>query len=197
MSKVVYSVLFIVACTSAPLETSEVTNALNPTSLCPASVPSKLTAALPAGQELKAAYSARGYQIYKCSPTTTGGYAWVFQYPSADLLDQNGNVVGTHFIGPTWQFHDGSSVKGAKIAAAQPDLTAIPWLVLKAIANTDSPDGDGRFADITYVQRLSTVGGNAPADGCDATHAGDMANVDYTANYFFYHLGDNDSRRCQ
>jgi hypothetical protein len=36
------------------------------------------------------------------------------------------------------------------------------------------------------VQRLDTVGGKAPATGCDAGHTGDVTGVDYTATYFFY-----------
>ena len=44
----------------------------------------------------------------------------------------------------------------------------------------------GRFDDVTSIQRLSTVGGNAPTDGCDATHVGAIAQVPYSTDYVFY-----------
>ena len=40
---------------------------------------------------------------------------------------------------------------------------------------------------MTSIQRLSTVGGIAPAaTGCDGTKLGTIAQVPYTAQYFFY-----------
>ena len=183
--------LILSACSAATTtDIGENVSAINPVSMCPASVPANL--APPAGQELKAAYDAEGTQIYQCN-----GTAWLFKFPSANLLDQNGKIVGTHFAGPTWEFHDGSRVVGSKIQAATPDASAIPWLLLKATSNTDSPDGDGRFADITYVQRLETTAGLAPAAPCTSANIGQFVGTPYTATYFFYHLGDNDSRRCQ
>ena len=93
-------------------------------------------------------------------------------------------MIGTHFIGPTWQGNDGSSVAAAKVAAAPIDPTAVPWLLLKAVSHAAE---DGRFSDVTWVQRLSTVGGIAPADACDATHnLGAVVQVPYSADYFFY-----------
>jgi len=44
----------------------------------------------------------------------------------------------------------------------------------------------GRFSDVTSIQRLSTVGGLAPTDGCDAAHISSIAQVPYTAQYVFY-----------
>jgi hypothetical protein len=43
--------------------------------------------------------------------------------------------------------------------------------------------GTGTLSQVTYVQRLDTDGGVAPGAGCDA---GDMAQVSYTADYYFY-----------
>jgi hypothetical protein len=42
------------------------------------------------------------------------------------------------------------------------------------------------MTDVTYVQRLDTAFGLAPATGCDATQVGATARVDYTATYYFY-----------
>lgn len=146
---------------------------------CNPQVPPAIAA--PAGNKLAFSYDAAGVQIYDCAAAATG-FAWVFRAPEATLYGRNGRVAATHFAGPTWRSTDGSSVVAAKAAefAASPD--AIPWLLLRATSH----DGAGRMANVTYVQRLETVGGKAPATGCDATTAGAVARVDYAATYSFY-----------
>jgi Protein of unknown function (DUF3455) len=156
-------------------------------SVCPASVPAVLTP--PATESLKSKVSAVGVQIYICNakpatPTTAETYAWTFLAPQANLFNDEGRLIGTHFIGPTWQGNDGSSVVGAKLQGATVDATAVPWLLLQAKSHAAD---EGRFSDVSYVQRLSTVGGNAPTDACDATHnLGVVVQVPYSADYFFY-----------
>jgi len=46
-----------------------------------------------------------------------------------------------------------------------------------------SAGGTGTLGPVAYEKRLDTDGGNAPATGCDA---GDMVQVPYTADYYFY-----------
>ena len=66
-------------------------------------------------------------------------------------------------------------------------------VLLTATAHT----GDGLFANVTSIQRLSTTGGLAPATGCDADHVGAEARVPYTADYFFYRTGNgNGNKQC-
>jgi hypothetical protein len=120
--------------------------------------------------------------LHECKDDGKGGASWVFQAPQADLFSRFGHFAGTHYVGPTWEYKDGSSVVGNKIAAATVDPTAIPWLLLEA----KSHDGEGRMEKITYIQRLETVGGLAPGAGCDVGHLKAIANVDYTATYAFY-----------
>lgn len=152
------------------------------TDACPAGVPAALTP--PATESLKFKVSAVGVQIYVCNATLAGGYAWTGLAPQANLFNDDGKMIGTHFIGPTWQGNDGSSVGAAKVAAAPMDPSAVPWLLLKGVSHAAE---EGRFSDVTWVQRLSTVGGIAPADTCDSTHnLGAVVQVPYSAEYFFY-----------
>ena len=39
---------------------------------------------------------------------------------------------------------------------------------------------------MTYVQRLNTTKGVAPATGCDAAHTAAEVSVMYSADYYFY-----------
>jgi hypothetical protein len=106
-----------------------------------------------------------------------------FRAPEATLKDSSGRILGRHFTGPTWELDDGGSVVGDVTARApSPSPTAIPWLLLAARATA----GSGKLTATTSVQRLQTVGGIAPSVGCDATSAGKVAKVPYTANYYFY-----------
>src|SRR5436190_1453540 len=96
-------------------------------------------------------------------------YAWVLKAPDAKLYDSSGTQVGTHGAGPSWTWRDGSVANGAKVAELNaPVSDAIAWLLLRVTGTT----GSGMLSDATYVQRLNTAGGKAPATGCDATTAG-------------------------
>lgn len=152
---------------------------------CPAGVPAAIVPA--ADQDLAFTLAAEGVQKYTCN-----GTAWVFVAPVADLFrsscGHHGEVVATHYAGPTWEYEDGSTVVGAKVAGATVDPTAIPWLLLTAVSHNDV---DGRMSNITSIQRLDTHGGTAPATGCDAAHTGAGVDVPYTATYAFYRTRAN------
>ena len=119
---------------------------------------------------------AEGVQIYAWS-----GTSWVFRAPEAVLYDADGDVVGIHYAGPTWESESGSKVVGARVASASSaSANSIPQLLLKAV----SVEGPGIFARTTYIQRVNTHGGLAPA--ASGTTIGQEVRVAYTAEYFFY-----------
>jgi hypothetical protein len=130
---------------------------------------------VPDGNKVEFHAYAVGVQIYAWN-----GSSWVFVAPEAVLFDADGNVVGIHYGGPTWESNSGSKVVGARLAGAPVDPTAIPWLLLQA----KSAEGPGVFARTTYIQRVNTAGGLAPAT--PGTVVGEVARVAYTAEYFFY-----------
>jgi len=147
-------------------------------------VPTNL--APPASSVLLFELDARGVQIYTCEakPDDASAFVWTFKAPEAELFNERGEVVGNHFAGPTWQGHDGSAVVGEVLERADsPDPGAIPWLLLEAKEHA----GSGAFSTITHIQRLNTVGGAAPTEGCDADHAGDEVREPYEASYAFYY----------
>jgi hypothetical protein len=123
----------------------------------------------------------RGVQIYTCTPTGDS-FAWQFKAPEATLLDPLGQEVGRNFAGPTWQAKDGSAVVGEVVASSTGEAGAIPWLVLRAKTHA----GQGLFDTVKYIVRSRTVGGVAPASGCDKDHAGTESRVDYTAIYTLF-----------
>lgn len=140
---------------------------------------------VPATQTLAVAVQAIGAQVYQCSVSTAdpSRFEWAFKAPEAELFDSTGKRIGKHYAGPTWESDDGSKVVGETRARDDgPDASAIPWLLLSA----KSADGTGIFGKTQSVQRLDTVGGKAPADGCDQAQLGKITRVPYRATYSFY-----------
>ena len=138
-----------------------------------------------ANESLALTAAAKGVQIYECRAGKEAGAPdeWAFVAPEAELFDARGNRIGQHGAGPYWQALDGSRTLGTvKARADAPSADAIPWLLLAA-----RPDGPaGAFSAITSVQRVNTVGGKAPAAGCNASNRGATSRVAYSADYHFY-----------
>jgi len=147
----------------------------------PPPVPTKIQ--VPAGNKVFLKRHAIGVQIYTCGATATG-YSWGSSVPRADLYNKHGDLRGTHYAGPTWEDHDGSKVVASRVDGVTVEPTAIPWLLLKA---TPSPGTHGKLAATTYIQRVATAGGVAPAAAdCNAATVGTVAEVPYTADYYFW-----------
>ena len=126
-----------------------------------------------------------GVQIYSCN-ATAGDFKWGLVAPRANLYDDHGKLIVTHFGGPTWRAKDGSTVVGRREQQVTVDPTAIPWLLLSRASTTAGEDGD-RLKSTTFIQRIATTGGLAPAVAeCDATTAGAEIEVPYTADYYFW-----------
>jgi hypothetical protein len=148
---------------------------------------------------------AYGTQNYVCLPSATG-VAWKLFGPQATLYPGNLPIqIATHFLSPnpdeqgtpraTWQHSlDGSAVWARAIqTSTDPNYVApgaIPWLLLEAVGTEEGPLGGALLAKTTFIHRLNTEGGIAPATGCSsATQLGAIALVPYSTDYFFYRAG--------
>lgn len=131
----------------------------------------------PEGNKVAFHVFADGTQNYRWD-----GASWVFVEPVATLFaDANYNgQVGIHYRGPVWESNSGSKVTAARLFGCSPDPTAIPWLLLEAV----STQGPGIFSTVTYVQRVNTTGGLAPAG--PGSSIGETVQIPYTAEYYFY-----------
>jgi hypothetical protein len=135
------------------------------------------TIAVKAGVPLAQLHGA-GAQIYICAKSAAGALNWTFREPVASLLD-GGKTVGRHFVGPTWEFDDGSRVVGELVSKA-PGATAkdVPWLKLSV---KESPKS-GLVAGATLVLRIDTKGGVFEG-ACDSE--GELHSEPYAATYVF------------
>jgi hypothetical protein len=139
--------------------------------------------AVPESSSERFSANAQGTQNYTCreKQNAPGSFEWGFVGPEADLFDDGGRKLGTHFAGPTWQLDDGSKVVAA-VKEKAPSPPSIPWLLLEV----KSSEGQGRLTGVTFIQRLDTSGGAPPEGGCDAAHAGEVRKVAYRAMYRFF-----------
>ena len=145
---------------------------------------------------------ATGTQNYMCLPSGSS-VAWLPVGPQATLFNDLGNQVTTHFLSvnpyefiptarPTWQHSRDTSAVWAMVAASSTDPAfvtpgAIPWLLLTIVGTQEGPTGGDALTATTYIQRINTVAGSAPATGCAA--AGDIGKrvfVPYETDYVFY-----------
>jgi hypothetical protein len=145
--------------------------------------------------------------------------------PEATLFSSRGQdfQIITHFLSPdtnpndigpkpvpfgnaTWQSSSdsskvwaavlhGNSVNAGPSEPGCPNTGSIPCLLLTAVGAEEGPSGGKSLTKTTFVHRLNTKGGAAPADGCfTAADVGSQVLVPYTADYFFYRKADNDSK---
>jgi hypothetical protein len=147
----------------------------------PPKVPDAIQA--PAGEHIVLVAHATGWQIYTCQSTADGKFSWTLKAPDAELKDDKGQVIGSHFAGPSWKLTDSSQVTGKAVAHVDsPDADSIPWLLVHVIGSS----GNGRLLNVTTIQRVNTHNGKPPAEGCNSSHVNAESKSAYTADYYFY-----------
>ncbi|MEO7252931.1 MAG: DUF3455 domain-containing protein [Casimicrobium sp.] len=140
---------------------------------------------VPAGNKVAMETVGVGEITYECrdKKDMAGQYEWVFVGPDAALNDRSGKKIGKYFGPPaTWESMDGSKFTGTQVAVAPGGAGNIPMQLVKA----NPIMGSGAMTGVTYVQRVSTKGGTAPAMACDAGSKGKKEIVMYQADYIFY-----------
>ena len=140
--------------------------------------------AVPAGNKVAMRAVGAGDLTYECKvkATDANAFEWVFTGPNAVLSDMNQKSIGKYYGGPTWESMDGSKVTGKQLAVSPSAAGNIPMQLVQA----NPAMGSGAMTGITYIQRVNTVGGVAPALPCDATKVGSKELVKYQADYVFY-----------
>lgn len=143
------------------------------------------TVQVPAGNTVSLQTVGAGDITYECrvKKDMAGQFEWVFVGPDAVLSDRSGKAVGKYFGPPaTWASNDGSKVTATQLAVAPAGAGNIPFQLVKANPAT----GSGAMTGVTYIQRVATKGGVAPATACGAGNVGTKEIVKYQADYIFW-----------
>lgn len=140
---------------------------------------------VPAGHRVAMETVGVGEITYECrdKKDAAGQTEWVFVGPDAKLLSRNGQQVGKYYGPPaTWESNDGSKLTAPQVAVAPNGAGNIPLQLVKANPAT----GMGAMTGVTYIQRVATQGGVAPATPCTPATKGQKQVVKYQADYIFY-----------
>ncbi|MGI4849892.1 MAG: DUF3455 domain-containing protein [Janthinobacterium lividum] len=143
------------------------------------------TVQVPSGNKVAMETQAEGKILYECraKATAAGQFEWAFVGPDARLMSRNGMSAGKYYGPPaTWESNDGSKVTAVQVAVAPGTPGAIPLQLVKG----NPAVGAGGMQGVTYIQRVNTKGGIAPATPCVAGKVGEKQMVPYTADYIFY-----------
>ncbi len=169
----------IAACSSmTPMKTMSASEMFSQANL-PASVQ------VPAGNKVALETVGVGNITYQCNAKKdmADQFEWVFAGPDAALQDRSGKAIGKYYGPPaTWESNDGSKLTGAQVAVSPSSAGNIPLQLVKANAAM----GSGAMSGVTYIQRVATKGGVAPAAPCNASVVGSKQIVNYQADYIFY-----------
>jgi hypothetical protein len=154
-----------------------------------------------AGNKVFLVGHAVGTQNYVCLPSGKD-FKFTLFTPQATLFNDDGRQLITHYFSPnpeeggtiraTWQDSRDTSTVWAQATQSSTDASfvdedAIAWVLLKRVGSQDGPGGGDTLTGTTFVQRLNTRGGLAPASDCKTPNdVGHQAFVPYTADYFFY-----------
>ncbi len=144
---------------------------------------------VPTGHRVAMETVGAGDITYECraKQNMAGQFEWTFVGPDAKLMDRAGQEVGKYYGPPaTWESRDGSKITGAQVAVAPASgMGNIPLQLVKA----NPAMGMGAMQGVTYIQRVATSGGVAPAMACGAGNVGSKQLVQYRADYIFYKAG--------
>lgn len=139
---------------------------------------------VPAGHKPLLSATGVGELTYECreKKDAAGVFEWAFVGPVAKLYSADKKEIGKYYAGPTWESVDGSKVTGKQVAVAPAAPGSIPLQLVKAEPAT----GTGAMTGVSYIQRLNTKGGVAPATACTSDTKGARQQVAYEAEYVFY-----------
>lgn len=139
---------------------------------------------VPAGHKVAMETVGVGQITYECrAKKDMAGHEWVFVGPDAKLMSRSGQTVGRYYGPPaTWESMDGSKLTGTQVAVAPAAAGSIALQLVKA----NPAMGMGAMQGVTYIQRVATQGGIAPAMMCDGSKLGVKQIVNYQADYILW-----------
>ncbi|MDI1340563.1 DUF3455 domain-containing protein [Polaromonas sp.] len=129
--------------------------------------------------------TSNGRLLYECQAVKRAPYEyeWLMRNGSVDLTDTYGGAI-MHKPGAraSWVHRDGSSVMAREFSEVPNGSNNLP--LQRYVAQASGVPGV--LHNITYVQRLRTVGGWISSTPCTSAQLGMRKTVPYEADYIFW-----------
>ena len=143
------------------------------------------TLRVPAGHQAVLQAHSIGRLVYECQAVKRSPYEyeWLSRNPDIDLTDARGESI-KHKSGAraSWSHHDGSTAMSREFVEVANGSHNLPLQTYK-LEPAASP---GALHNISYVQRLRTVGGWMTVVPCTSAQLGMRVTVPYEADYVFW-----------
>ena len=173
---IIVSAATLAGCGSSPI------TALNSASV-QQDVPDTLR--VPAGHQAVLQAHSNGRLVYECQAVKRSPYEyeWLTRNPDIDLTDARGESI-KHKPGAraSWSHRDGSSAMSREFVEVANGSHNLPLQTYKL----DPAASPGALHNISYVQRLRTVGGWMTVVPCTSAQLGMRVTVPYEADYVFW-----------
>jgi hypothetical protein len=139
---------------------------------------------VPAGNYVAWRAPAQGFITYACRLSKVGEskLTWTIVGENATLGGRT-DLQAVYASPPnSWRAQDGSSLTGLEVVRAH---VGSARLYDQLVLANPAPEA-GILSGVTYIQRIVSSGGAAPASRCDESSAGDKTVVQYHAEYVFW-----------
>jgi hypothetical protein len=144
------------------------------------------TLRVPAGHQAVLQAHSIGRLVYECQAVKRSPYEyeWLSRNPDIDLTDARGESI-KHKSGAraSWSHHDGSTAMSREFVEVANGSHNLPLQTYKVEPAAAAP---GALHNISYVQRLRTVGGWMTVVPCTSAQLGMRVTVPYEADYVFW-----------
>ena len=140
---------------------------------------------VPAGHQAVLQARSNGTLVYECQAIKRAPfeYQWLVRNPDIDLTDSRGDII-KHKPGAraSWAHRDGSAAQSREFVEMANGSHNLPLQTYKA----ELAAAPGALHNISYVQRLRTVGGWVSLVPCTSVQLGMRLTVPYEADYVFW-----------
>ena len=140
---------------------------------------------VPAGHQAVLQAHSNGRLVYECQAIKRAPfeYQWLARTPDFDLTDSRGDSI-KHKPGAraSWAHRDGSAAQSREFVEVANGSHNLPLQTYKV----EPASVPGALHNISYVQRLRTVGGWISLVPCTSVQLGMRVTVPYEADYVFW-----------
>jgi hypothetical protein len=139
---------------------------------------------VPAGHQAVLEARGIGQLQYECQATNRSPwqYAWLPRDRSIELRDSANNSITLARSARSWMHRDGSELAVREFVEVDNGGPNLPLQRARVEPNTQS----GALHNISYIQRIRTLGGLPSTRNCSAAELGMRVSVPYEADYVFW-----------